>query len=119
MSDAGADAATRVTHAVTPYLLTTGVTIANDWADLTDGSLAAPITADETGATVISAFVWTGTDTDGTIYDPQRTCADWTTSAAGDTGEVGLSQSNATSIDWTRNRARTCDLGARHFCFQD
>ena len=55
--------------------------IANQWADLTDGTLDASIAGDTTVA-------WTGVDTDGTaLPGPESNCDGW--SATGLTGRLG------------------------------
>jgi len=41
--------ATRFTQSATPYVLVNGTKIANNWADLIDGTLLAPINRTETG----------------------------------------------------------------------
>ncbi|MCW5211662.1 hypothetical protein VU04_01995 [Desulfobulbus sp. TB] len=51
-----------------PYTTVTGVVVAENWEDLTDGDLHAPINIDETGRSVVSAAswnVWTNTNPDG------------------------------------------------------
>ncbi|EJK55631.1 hypothetical protein THAOC_24620, partial [Thalassiosira oceanica] len=48
------------------FFRTDGVMVANDWSDLTDGSLLGAIDRDEFGNTVGANFAWTNTDTGGT-----------------------------------------------------
>ena len=84
LSDSKQSAAERLTHSSVPYIDTRGQLVANDWADLTDGSLQRPITIDEKQhdwsdncdlfAYVMS--VWTATRTDGSAEGPS--CTDWT-----------------------------------------
>ena len=95
LSDSETDARDRLTHATVPYRLVDGTTVADDFTDLTDGSLDAPINRTENG-TAVGDRPWTGTDfageacfqatggtcvlmdpTDGTI--PRLACEDWTT----------------------------------------
>lgn len=75
LSTTTTSASSRLTHYTGPYKLVTGTTIANNWTDLTDGSLAAPIDRDEFGAIKVS-YTWTGTDESGNSlgYD----CSGWT-----------------------------------------
>lgn len=61
LSDSTTDARDRLTHATVPYRLVDGTTVANDFTDLTDGSLDAPINRAENG-TVVGDRPWTGTD---------------------------------------------------------
>ena len=51
LSDGTTSAAARLTHATVPYKRIDGVTIADDWADLTDGTLDAPLDRDVYGNT--------------------------------------------------------------------
>src|SRR5690606_23104139 len=61
LSDASTTPAARMPHDVGPYTLVTGVVIATNWADLTDGTLAWPIGTDESGAAPIGAnWICTG-----------------------------------------------------------
>jgi hypothetical protein len=61
--------ANRSFHATVPYRRTDGALIANNWADLTDGSLANPINRTESGLNVSAAspfLPWTFVTTAGT-----------------------------------------------------
>ncbi len=98
-----------------PYLRTDGVLIANDWTDLTDGSLQNPIDRDESGQQV-AAFAWTGTKKDGTP-DPDLDCGDWGSSSSTLTGRVG--STFGTMHDWTdAGSPRDCDNSHRLYCFE-
>lgn len=61
------------------YARTDGKLVAKSWADLTDGSLLAPIRLDAFGKDVEDMAVWTGTVSDG----------DWSASSCGDWAAVG------------------------------
>ncbi|UCF47349.1 MAG: hypothetical protein JSU89_09230, partial [Myxococcales bacterium] len=50
-----------------PYVLVDGTRIADNWGDLTDGSIQAPINLDANGLTR-GGDVWTGTLPDGSTY---------------------------------------------------
>jgi hypothetical protein len=50
LSDTSTTAGSRFTHPTLPYILRDGTLIANDWTDLTDGSIAHAIDLDENGA---------------------------------------------------------------------
>lgn len=113
-----------------PYVLVDGTEIASSWADLTDGTLAAPILLDELGnppggfgggnchggATCTQVF--TGTTGGGAAYEGQHDdCDGWSTTtflpafAGGD--------ANATDIGWTLFAAGLrCDYAARLYCFE-
>lgn len=80
LSSSTVNAAARLTHASTRYVRVDGVTVASDWGDLVDGTLAAPINVDEAGVTRASRFVWTNTSPNGTrsVVNYNATCNDWT-----------------------------------------
>jgi hypothetical protein len=95
------------------------VVVADDWADLTDETLDAPINVDELGQTIASVYVWTATWADGTFI-VSSDCSDWTSQANGETGAGG--RTDATNYDWTAYYLTavysTCDLGQRLYCFE-
>lgn len=74
--------AVRMTRDSRAFARPDGVLIANDWADLTDGNLAAPIERNAAGGTPASACntnaspVWTATDPTG--HSSGASCVDWT-----------------------------------------
>jgi hypothetical protein len=99
---------------ILPYHRTDGVRIADDWTDLTDGSLAASISVDELGQNV-STVVWTGTFASGLVLGtPFQRCLDWTTTAT--PGFVG----STSSVDgnWTNAASVICTTEARLYCFE-
>jgi hypothetical protein len=53
------------TRSLGPYVLVNGTVVANNWDDLTDGTLAAPINLNEKGE-LTSLEVWTNVAVDGT-----------------------------------------------------
>jgi hypothetical protein len=120
LSDATASASMRLSHANVPYRLLDGTLVANDWADLTDGSIAHAIDVDETGtslATPGGLEVWTDSETaGGTILD--WSCANWTNATASSPdGMVGRSE--PLDQNWTTATPRTCDGSDVHlYCFE-
>jgi hypothetical protein len=99
--------------------LVNGTVIGNNWADLTDGSLAAPINVTEAGITPPSdpccgGHVWTATQSDGSVVAGE-TCSDWT-----DAGLVNGHRGNrfATDSTWTDLTDGPCNQPARLYCFQ-
>jgi Putative metal-binding motif len=131
LSDSTTDARDRLDHATVPYRLVDGPTVADDFTDLTDGSLDAPINRTENG-TVVNGRPWTGTDsageacfqasggtcnltapTGGTI--PRLACEDWTTTEG--IGEA-VTGSIATSTAWTSEGDRRCTDNQRLYCIQ-
>lgn len=133
LSDSTTDARDRLTQATVPYRLVDGTTVANDFTDLTDGSLAAPINRNEQNGTV-GERPWTGTNSAGeacfqasggtcnlTVPDPvgggipRLACEDWTTTAG--VGEAVVGQA-ATSSAWTSEGDRRCSDNLRLYCIQ-
>lgn len=90
------------------------VRVAEDWGDLTDGSLLQAIDRDELGRPVpFPTFVWTATLPDGTPNSPN--CNDWT-GPAGNSGAFGTF--NSTDGGWTDNGGGTCNGSHRLYCFE-
>jgi len=119
LSDETQSPATRFKRSSGPYALVNGVTIANDWTDLTGGTLDAAITVAETGATFddLALRSWTHTLADGTaggVLDEQ--CDNWSTGANGVSGDEG--QVAATSDNWTDFASGTCNNLFHLYCFQ-
>jgi len=101
LSDSTTSAAARLTHSVVPYVDVWGRSIADDWEDLTDGTLTNAITVDETGndwggpgckeatiITMITGRVWTDTRTDGSERGGPN-CMNWTDNRNFDEGGEG------------------------------
>ncbi len=119
LSDSTGSPITRFTQATVPYVRVDGTVIADDWADLTDGDIQAPINIDETGA-IVSGNAWSNTDPDGSKTAKDISCADWTRTffvpGAPETGFVGNTiQTNGT---WTLDVIGLCPGAARLYCFE-
>ena len=69
-----------------PYVRVDHVQIADDWTDLTDGSLDAPLGVNENGNP--GTHAWSGTLPDGTPAGDDN-CAGWTSTAEGLIGHSG------------------------------
>jgi len=108
------DPATRFTHSTIPYKLVDGTVIANNWTDLTDGTLAHSINEDEYGnawAGVSGTFIWSNVAADGTATvsgsSSSGNCKGWTVT------------SNATGeIDFPSGGSLTCGGSASLYCFE-
>jgi hypothetical protein len=103
----------------TPYFLVNGTRVADNWNDLTDGSLAHPINRDESGAEVTddgNHYVWTGTQTNGTAAGPD--CSSFTaTGGAEPRGQAG--DATASNGDWTASFLQFCNFNnVRIYCFK-
>ncbi len=100
-----------------PYWTPDRVRIANNWDDLTDGTLEATIVVTETGFSPGGYYrVWTHTRPDGTAGGVGNVnCQNWTSAGAGggDAGWCGLD-----TAEWTENNSTDCFLLKRLYCFQ-
>jgi hypothetical protein len=128
-----------------PYVLVNGKTVANNWADLTKGSIATPIQVDEKGGLPAQYScplppcridVWTSTTWAGQpTTRPQDSscggggfCTNWTLGEAPgptecpgsykcDCGIVGNGSVSQDSM-WTQQEAFTCGSRLHLYCFQ-
>lgn len=106
-SDSGSSSASRFIKSTMPYRLLDGTIIANNWTDLTDGSLRAPINVTEAGLTLPPVSVWTGTNANGSTA---ATCSWWGNGTAGNNSQIGSGWSNSTT--------QSCGSGAALYCFE-
>jgi len=99
------------------YHLVDGGKIANDWADLTSGSLRRPINMDEKGSLIVNfQTVWTNTNVGGKSYSSDD-CNGWTSSNG--ISRYGYGVTDQSNAAWTQNFATTsCQLPSRLYCFQ-
>lgn len=130
----------RFTQNPGPYVLVNGTQVADDWADLTDGTLDHAIDRTEANlplATGDEARVWTNTTTSGLAWDNGRNCAtgpsesvpnpsSWTCGApswtAGDcqfqSGKFGLATSTTSSWTGTESSNINCTNTFHLYCFE-
>lgn len=125
LGDSISGPANRLYHAPTPYIRTDSVLVAKSWADLTDGTLSAPIDKNEYGGLVVMAPgicnmgnpVHSNAKKDGALGNPLNTCMDWTselgTVRAGQLGPPG--QFNGL---WTDACDVPCSTKASIYCVQ-
>jgi len=114
LSDASNTPGTRFTHASVPYRMIDGTVVANDWNELTSGTLRHAIDLDETGAQSF-VEVWTGTVRNGRAEGDH--CSAWSSGAATVRGEAG--SSSATDFQWTAATLEACDVATAHlYCFE-
>jgi hypothetical protein len=107
---------TRFVQSTGPYRLVDGTTIANDWADLTDGTLAAPINLTENGETFFDpSRVWTNVATNGTPAGSDD-CVGWSSTQSFDSGGTGYALTG--SATWTQDSSEPCLAERRLYCFQ-
>ncbi|MBN1944295.1 MAG: hypothetical protein JW797_01410 [Bradymonadales bacterium] len=130
LSDSQTSAADRLTHSIVPYVRVDDEVVANNWADLTDGSgLQHAISVSEGGYDWYNwccncfavpggcGAVWTATAPNGTLQG--STCGDWTNrDAMGGEGIYCLESSTS----WTRWPDGTSNVDCQHarslYCFQ-
>jgi hypothetical protein len=111
---------TRLTQATVPYILTAGkVRIANNWADLVDGTLANPIGVTEFGVTLPTANgeppnVFTGATSAGASTG--LTCANFTLNTAN--GGSTYMGSIIRTTQWSEPFLYPCITPSRIFCFE-
>jgi len=113
--------ATRFVQSMVPYRMVNGTKVADDWTDLTDGTLDVNINKTElNGTPPVASFscnntnrmTWTGTEVDGTAL--ANTCSNWSSTAG--TGVVG--RNTITTATWTNCAAAPCTATAPIYCFQ-
>lgn len=90
--------------------------VADDFADLTDTTLDAPIAVTELGANLGSGFlvVWTGTNSLGNQQGGN--CLGWTTSSNQFSGWYG--NASASTFEWTSANSVLCSTPVRLYCFE-
>ena len=110
----GESAGARLFHSPFPYVRVDGAKVADNWVDLTDGTLDDSFGVDEFGNPV-GGEAWTGTD--GSSFPVAARCNDWF-SASGDVlGAVG--NPSATNSFWSYKSTQDCDrTDVRLYCIQ-
>ncbi len=98
-----------------PYVLVNGPRIADNWNDLTDGTIINSISKDETGSN-IQGWAWTNTNIFGNAYSGMN-CSNWISSNPSDFGVAGIiGQVNGL---WTVGGSTgTCDSYGHVYCFE-
>lgn len=116
LSDSITDAKDRLPTEI-PFKRTDGVIIADNLADLLDGTIGNKINVDEAGVPPAGTeiHVFTGTKIDGTAKDGYL-CEDWTIGS--DTSNVWLGNMDKTDNKWTDEKSELCNHNSRIYCFQ-
>jgi hypothetical protein len=102
------------TRSSDPYVLLDDTLVANDWTDLTDGSLAHSIDRDEAGQFISVREAWTGTDEWGGATADN--CNRWKSAAAAHLANQGVS--DLTNAGWTNVYLQYCDRLCSLYCFE-
>ncbi len=120
VSDSISSPSITFTRSVFPYVTTTGVQVASDWTDLTDGTIENSIDRDANGV-LRGVEVWTYTKVDGTKSDLDvvtRGCDNFTSDSNLYYGVIG--NTTATTSSWTSAGYQGCHYLGKHrlYCFQ-
>ena len=118
LSDGTDSPDTRFTKSSHPYILPGGTKIAQDYVDLTDGSLLHPINVEPTGRRLGLEYIWTGTNSDGTTAPVHLTCNRWTADPLVNFNGKG-GRTNRVDKLWSDRVARvSCRRRHKLWCFQ-
>lgn len=104
LSDSNTSVSSRFNQSTLPYKLISGTTIANNWTDLTDGTLQSTIDVTELGTQTAGWYIWTYTQIDGSSMIAQNSynCHNWTTAGSAATNDLGIVGNNGyTNSGWT------------------
>jgi len=115
LSSSTVSASARLTQSANPYRLVNGTIIANNWADLTDGALAAPINRTESNGLIgFPIKVWTASNIALNFSGPA--CSNWTSSSGSANGVTGDLTSNG--FTWINEALTPCDEPSYLYCVQ-
>jgi hypothetical protein len=125
LSTASESPSTRFVQSAGRYRLVNGTVIANNWTDLTDGTIGSAINVTELGTTPPppsgslcfgdTIGVWTATQAAGTPITFDSRCQDWTTTS----GSSFWGGHTRTNNEWTAwCTGGTCNMLAPIYCFQ-
>ena len=115
--EAGRSPSATFTRSDAPFVMTSGVRVADHWPDLTDGTINNPIVIDERGSQPATVrVVWTGTDPTGQPASSGATCRGWVDASSGVSGQVGFF--DAIGTGWSASPPAACDQSGRLYCFQ-
>jgi cysteine-rich repeat protein len=114
--------ATRFAQSAFPYVTVTGVKIADNWADLIDGTIDAALNVTELGGappagnpTCGANSVWSNTLQNGTIFNATTSCSNWTSTAGGSHWGMSTAVNNLWST-WCQGGI--CSWQEPIYCFQ-
>ncbi len=116
LSSSTVSTASRLTHNNGQYKLLNNTVIANNWNDLTDGTILGQIATTEANNSLTNKKVWTNTKIDGGIYASNRSCSNWASSSSGIQGRQGDNTSTTTS--WTSQADNACNASRNLYCFE-
>jgi Collagenase NC10 and Endostatin len=105
----------RLSHEGGPFVLVNATVVANDWEDLVDGALLAPINLDAMGQAQ-TGDVWTGTLPTGASYAVDDCTA--FTSASTTVGQALCGSSTSITTTWTQSQTPRCSTLLRLYCIE-
>jgi hypothetical protein len=120
ISDTSSSPDTRFDKGGYPYKLPGGQIVANNWADLTDGTLDNIIIQLPNGTELAwGVHVWTNTFDDGTAANVSSnpsidSCDNWTNGGSDPTGIYGQTG----PLSWSYNSSESCSTPNRLYCFE-
>jgi hypothetical protein len=128
LSDSRSSPSTTFSRIADPYVLVNGAVVADDWADLTSGTLRHAINLTESGGTPPNGAapcqmpsVWTATAATGDLDDRSDTCGDWT-DPQGTQSEWGTwtGQDGSWTVGCTGGNSpqTACGTASALYCFQ-
>lgn len=103
------------------FKLLNGDTIATEWIDLLDGSIARQISINEFNAPIIAnagQYPWVRTNTtiQGQVYSGSASCNNWTSSDGSKWGLIG--NGYARDSKWTNDSLQNCGNLTHLYCFE-
>lgn len=118
LADSTDSPSTRESRLGAPYVRTDDVTIADDWADLTDGAIAAAISRDQNGLAITGGTaVWSDVAAVGAGLETTKHCGEWTVGTDAEIGRRG--DSTATDTTWTElGTGQGCATLLRLYCVE-
>lgn len=107
------------TQSLVPYQRLDGAIVAMNWADLIDNDIVSPINLTELKTFVPGTAcnvhnVWTNTNANGQVYNPQNSCTDWTETSS---STIGGNPSESAPA-WSHGCSVSCSEQASLYCFE-
>ena len=118
LSDGTNSPDTRFNKSTHPYVLPDGTKIADNYTDLTDGSIQHGINIDPTGTNVGQNLFWSGTNPDGTTGQDFITCQAWTWDDPSIYAHAMVGVTSKTSSLWSMHAREKCGKPYKLVCFQ-
>jgi len=113
ISNSSENAADRINRSTIPYYNTGLSKVADDWNDLTDGSIDSRVLFNENGVIASSNFAMTGTSVAAVSFTNH--CSNW---SVADASSVAVGSSNESDNKWTFNSTGLCSNQWHLYCIQ-